>query len=140
MNEVSNQITHFNTSDVERIANLKREIILVNRDRLNLEFDPDTMNFINSVFFENACRSQFANFIFQGEPTKCEDSIPGYVVNSPFQIGVIPFLMDSTFYIVDDITQTYGCTGLFSSPFVKVFSVLAEKIRNCGLKFIEQSF
>lgn len=92
------------------------------------------------MFYENACNTQYKDFIFEGELTECENSIPDYIVNSPFQIGVIPFLTDSTFYIIDDSTQMYGYSGLFSSPFIKVFSVLAEKIRNCGLNFIEQSF
>jgi hypothetical protein len=92
------------------------------------------------VFYENACTGRYKDFIFEGEPTECENSIPDFIVNSPFQIGVIPFLMDSTFYIIDDATQMYGYSGIFSSPFIKVFSVLAEKIRNCGLNFIEDRF
>jgi hypothetical protein len=119
---------------------LKRKLVLINRERLSFEFDADTKDFINSVFYENACRSQYKDFIFEGELTECENSIPDFIVNSPFQIGVIPFFIDSTFYIIDDPTQMYGYTGLFSSPFIKVFSMLAEKIRNCGLNFIEQSF
>jgi len=62
------------------------------------------------------------------------------MVRNPFQLGLVAYFSKANYNVFDNITETYGSTGLYSSPFVKIFSLLADKIRADGLTFIEDSF
>lgn len=42
--------------------------------------------------------------------------------------------------MLDNITETYGVTGIYSAPFVILFSTLADRISQYGVNFIEESF
>jgi hypothetical protein len=53
---------------------------------------------------------------------------------------LVAYFSKANYNVFDNITETYGSTGLYSSPFVKIFSLLADKMRTDGLTFIEDSF
>ena len=78
--------------------------------------------------------------IFKGELVTCQNSLPNYIVTNPFELGMVAYLSKINYNIIDNITETYGCTGLYAGPFVKTYFLLAEKIRNYGLLYLEDSF
>lgn len=61
-------------------------------------------------------------------------------MRNPFQVGMIAYFSRAHYNILDNITETFGCTGLYSSTFVKTFSLIADRIRNYGLDYIQTSF
>ncbi len=66
--------------------------------------------------------------LFVEDNVKCSFFLPGYVVSNPFQMGMVAYFSRAHYNILDNITETYGVTGLYSGPFIKVFSMLADKI------------
>ncbi len=102
-------------------------------------FDNRTNYYIDIIFYDNSCVGLRRLNIFVNNLT-CENTLPNFYVRNPFQLGVIPYLSRIHFNILDNITQTFGCTGIYSRPFISIYSVFTRRIRQHGQSQIDSGF
>ncbi len=50
---------------MQKLGVLRLRISQITSDRMNFEFDTDTNAFIDSIFYENSCKSSFSTEIFK---------------------------------------------------------------------------
>lgn len=48
--------------------------------------------------------------------------MPGYMVENPFDLGLIAYFSRAHYNILDNITDNFGSTGIYSKPFIKIFA------------------
>lgn len=78
--------------------------------------------------------------VFANESVNCSNTLPGYVIANPFQLSLIPYFSRMHYNILDNITSAYGCTGVYSGPFITVLTTLLNKMRVYGESFTNDAF
>ena len=134
---ITTEIYYTKQINIHRHQRLKQYLIQFCLKVSKLKYSPEFLETVETFLFDNSCGIMKKQVNMTSE--QCANTMPGFTVSNPFQIGYFTYLFRQNYYLTINLTENFAHTGIYSRPLAQIFHFLALQFQKEGLRIVKGS-